>query len=71
MIHSVILIRVVLHTDASSHMTKCHMCLPFGLVVSVWINKLFVRKHTCTLIIHSKPVRFLQINQINILKLSP
>lgn len=27
MIHLVMLLRA---TDASSHMTKCHMCLPFG-----------------------------------------
>uniref|UniRef100_A0A8C2ZSR7 RAS guanyl releasing protein 1 n=1 Tax=Cyclopterus lumpus TaxID=8103 RepID=A0A8C2ZSR7_CYCLU len=29
MIHSVMLIRVLLHAVASSHITKCHFCLPF------------------------------------------
>lgn len=52
MIHSVMLIRVLLHAVASSHITKCHFCCLFALVAVVFINELFVRKKPCSRNIH-------------------
>lgn len=44
MIHSVLLIRVLIQAVASSHIFKCHFCLPFSWVAVVFINELFMGK---------------------------